>query len=76
MPGLENLGRLLLLLGGILVLLGIVLLLVGRVPYLGRLPGDIYIQRDGFSCYIPLLTGLILSLILTILLNVIVRILR
>lgn len=62
----------------LLIVAGIVLLVLGLVwPWLarsrfwhwfGRLPGDIYIQRDGFSFYFPLATGLIVSLVITLIL--------
>ena len=63
---------------------GIVLFLVGGGIYLsaklglplGRLPGDIRIERDGFSFYFPLASSILASVVLTIVLNVIVRILR
>ncbi|HIQ06243.1 MAG TPA: DUF2905 domain-containing protein [Anaerolineae bacterium] len=73
MNPLGELGRWLLLLGGGIALLGLLLLLVGRIPGLGRLPGDIVIQRDGFSCFFPLTTMILLSIVLTILLNLIAR---
>lgn len=61
---------------GLIVLAG-VLYVLGRlnVP-LGQLPGDIRIQRGNVSCFIPIVTSLILSGILTLLLNVIIRTLR
>ncbi len=65
----DEVGKGLILMGVILVLLGGLLWLAGRVPFLGRLPGDIHIQRDGFSCFFPLATSLLLSLLLTLLLN-------
>ena len=49
---------------------------LGRLPEPGKLPGDIRIERKGFSCYFPLATGILASLILTLLLNLIVRLLR
>ncbi|OGO73886.1 MAG: hypothetical protein A3K41_04425 [Chloroflexi bacterium RIFOXYD12_FULL_57_15] len=63
---------------------GIVLFLVGGGIYLsaklglplGRLPGDIRIEREGFSFYFPLASSILVSVVLTIVLNVIVRILR
>ena len=58
-------GAVMLLLGGILLLAGS---LSGKVPWLGRLPGDIYIQRGGWSIYIPLGTSLLISIILTLIL--------
>jgi hypothetical protein len=72
----QDLGRMLALLGGGLFLIGLVLMLVGRVPGLGRLPGDIVIERDGFSCFIPLATMLVVSLLLTLVLNLVVRLLN
>ncbi|MGQ9585650.1 MAG: DUF2905 domain-containing protein [Anaerolineae bacterium] len=72
---LGSLGRLLIWAGLGLCLLGGVLLLMGKVPFLGRLPGDIRIEREGFSCYFPIVTMLILSLVLTLVLNVVARLL-
>ena len=70
---LPDLGRWLLFVGLGLAGLGLLLILAGRIPFIGRLPGDIHIQRDGFSCFVPLATSLLLSLVLTLLLNVFLR---
>ena len=67
MWGFESLGRMLLLFGIILVLLGGLLLLVGKVPFLGRLPGDVVIERKNFTFYFPLATSILLSIVLTLL---------
>ena len=67
MSGFESLGRMLLLIGVILVLLGGLVLLVGKVPFLGRLPGDIVIERKNFTFYFPLATSILLSIVLTLL---------
>jgi hypothetical protein len=68
-----DLGRVLVILGVILVVVGgLVWLasgLAGRVPFLGRLPGDIHIQRGNWSFYFPLTTSLLLSLVLTLILS-------
>jgi Protein of unknown function (DUF2905) len=65
------LGKMLLGFGAVMVLLGVVLLvagnLSGKVPWLGRLPGDIHIERGNWSFYFPLATCLVLSLVLTLL---------
>lgn len=58
-------GVVMLLLGGILLLAGS---LSGKVPWLGRLPGDISIQRGGWNIYIPLGTSLLISIVLTLIL--------
>ncbi len=72
----QDMGRMLLILGGILVVVGLVLTFAGRIPWLGRLPGDIRIQRDNVTCIVPLATSLLLSLLLTVVLNIVVRLLR
>jgi uncharacterized protein HemY len=64
----HGLGKLLILCGGILVIVGALLLLVAKTPWLGRLPGDIYIQRPHFSFFFPLTTSLLISAILTLVL--------
>jgi hypothetical protein len=69
---LGDLGRTLVLLGIALAVLGGVVL-VGTVPGLGRLPGDISIERGNFRFYAPIATCLLLSLVLTIVLNVVAR---
>ena len=71
-----DLGRWLIGLGVILLLAGVVFLAVGRLPWLGRLPGDIVIKRDGLTVFIPLGTMLLASLVLTILANLIAHIWR
>ncbi|MHB0857404.1 MAG: DUF2905 domain-containing protein [Anaerolineae bacterium] len=76
MPSLDMLGRVLLIVGGLLVAMGLLFMLGARIPFLGRLPGDIHWQRGNVSCWLPLATSLVLSLLFTVLLNVILRILR
>jgi hypothetical protein len=61
----SDIGRLLLVLGGVLVVLGLVLTLAGRVPWLGRLPGDLVYRRGNATFYFPLATSILLSLLLT-----------
>lgn len=60
-------GRLLMIAGGILFAVGLLLILAGRLPWLGRLPGDIVVQRGPVTFYFPLVSSLILSLVLTVL---------
>ena len=67
-PELQSLGRALIFFGVILTGFGLVLLLVPKVPWLGRLPGDIIIQRERFSFYFPLASSLLASLLLSLLL--------
>lgn len=65
-----DLGKLLVVFGVLIVVAGLVLMLVGRVPWLGRLPGDIHIQRGNWTLYFPLATSLIVSVVLSLLLYV------
>ncbi|HZS34598.1 MAG TPA: DUF2905 family protein [Methylomirabilota bacterium] len=66
-----DLGRAILLLGVVLVVIGGLLWLSGalggRLPFLGRLPGDIYVRRGTWSFYFPLTTSILLSILLTLL---------
>lgn len=62
----HDLGRLLIVLGVVIALLGVVLTVAGRVPGLGRLPGDIHIERGNWSFYFPLGTSIVLSVLLTL----------
>lgn len=66
-------GKLLVLVGGIIVLVGLVLIVGGRIPFLGRLPGDISFSRGNTHVYIPIMTGIVISVILTVVLNLFFR---
>ena len=68
-----DVGRLLVVLGVLIVLVGLVLMLMGRVPWLGRLPGDISVQRGNWSFYFPLTTSILISVLLSVLLYLIGR---
>ena len=58
---LSGLGRSLIILGLVIVVAGIAVSLAGKLPWLGRLPGDIAIKRENFSFYFPLGTCLLIS---------------
>ncbi|HEY5599577.1 MAG TPA: DUF2905 domain-containing protein [Candidatus Manganitrophaceae bacterium] len=60
-------GRTIIFLGVFLVLIGGLVLLAGKIPGLGKLPGDIIIQRKNFTFYFPLATGLLISAVLSLL---------
>ncbi|HEY3304262.1 MAG TPA: DUF2905 domain-containing protein [Candidatus Binatia bacterium] len=61
-------GKTLILFGILLVVLGVLFSLGSKIPWLGRLPGDIYISRGNFTFYFPLTTCVLLSLIITLVL--------
>lgn len=71
-----NIGRMLIILGIVFIVFGLALILAGRIPFLGRLPGDIQIRRGAAEVYIPLATCLLLSLVATLILNLMAHLLR
>lgn len=62
-----EIGKTLILLGGTLILIGALLSFGGKLPWLGRLPGDIIIQRDNFTFYFPIMTSIVISVLLSLL---------
>lgn len=76
---LQSLGRIVLIIGVVLSVLGGLLMLVARIPFFanfGNLPGDIRIEGQGFSCFIPIVSMILISVVLTIVLNIIVRLIN
>lgn len=68
--GLQHLGRFLIIFGIIIVCVGVLLLLLRNsgIPFLGKLPGDIIIQRKNFTFFFPLTTSILLSIVLSLIL--------
>jgi hypothetical protein len=66
-------GRTLILIGAALVALGLLIQIAPHVPLLGKLPGDIRIEREGYSLYFPFATCLLLSAIVTLVMQLIER---
>jgi hypothetical protein len=73
MGGLENPGKFVMGAGAILLLVGGLMVLAGKSGWIGRLPGDIRVEREGFTLYFPLATSILLSVILTLILNFLFR---
>ncbi|HBG46385.1 MAG TPA: DUF2905 domain-containing protein [Deltaproteobacteria bacterium] len=70
MPGL---GKAFIIIGVALIIIGLLVAYGPRVPFLGKLPGDIYIKRDNFVFYFPLATSVIVSIILTLIIYLFTR---
>jgi len=70
MSGLGTIGKSLIVVGASIALVGVILILLERFPGLkiGRLPGDIHVERDGWSFYFPLGTSIVLSVIISLIL--------
>ena len=64
--GLEPIGRWLIVVGLITALVGVVIALGDRIPFLGRLPGDIVIRRENGVIFIPLGTMLVVSVVVSL----------
>lgn len=60
-------GKLIVIAGIILIILGLLMIYGSKIPFLGRLPGDIHIKSGQFDLYLPITTCIIISLLLTIL---------
>jgi hypothetical protein len=66
-------GKLLIILGIILIGIGLVVSYADRIPFLGKLPGDVRIEKENFSFYFPFTTSIILSIALSIIIYIINR---
>jgi hypothetical protein len=62
----QEIGKGLIFFGLILVIMGLFLVFYQKIPFLGKLPGDIYIQRKNFSFYFPLATSIVVSAVLSL----------
>lgn len=71
---LGNIGKVLILFGSIILLIGVLLLVFDKIPFFGKLPGDIVIRKKNFVIYIPIVTSIILSLVLSLILFIISKI--
>jgi hypothetical protein len=69
----QTIGKWLIYVGVFVALVGLAVTLLPRVPWIGRLPGDIYIRRPNFSFYFPITTCLLLSIILSLLYRIFKR---
>jgi len=61
-----DIGKMLIIFGVAAIVIGGILMLSGKVPWLGRLPGDILVQKKNFTFYFPLATSVLLSILLTL----------
>ena len=65
-----GMGKALIILGMLLIIIGLFLNLSGKIPFLGKLPGDIYFKKGNFSFYFPITTCIIISIVLTLLFSI------
>jgi hypothetical protein len=65
-----GMGKLFIVLGVVLILVGLAFMFGDKIPYIGKLPGDIFIKKEKFSFYFPITTSILISIILTILFSI------
>jgi len=75
MSNFEPFGKLLILGGAFIVVLGLLLTFWNRIPFLGKLPGDIFLQKGNFQFFFPIVTSLVISAVFTIIINLIIKLL-
>lgn len=63
------LGRMLIVFGAVLITAGVVILGIQKLPFSGKLPGDILIKKEHFTFYFPLATSLVISIIISLILH-------
>jgi hypothetical protein len=63
-----ELAKVLILIGAVLILAGLVIMVFPRLPFLGKLPGDILIKKENVTFYFPLATSIIISIIISLVL--------
>jgi len=68
MTEINSLGRILIFIGFLVIIFGLVLTFAGRISWLGKLPGDIYVQKKNFTFYFPLATSILVSVVLSLIL--------
>lgn len=66
-------GKLLIVLGAVFIMVGATIVLADKIPWLGRLPGDIHIQRRNFTFSFPLTTSILISVVLSLMVYLLSR---
>jgi len=70
------LGKILIFFGAILIIFGTIFLVGSKLPYFGKLPGDILIKKENFTFYFPLGSCILISIILSVIFYLISRFLK
>ncbi|MGE5365550.1 MAG: DUF2905 domain-containing protein [Bacteroidota bacterium] len=66
----QHIGKLIILGGAAMVAVGILVYFADKIPFIGKLPGDIFIKRKNLTIYFPLATSILLSILLTVILYI------
>ena len=63
-------GKFLIIVGSVLILLGVLITYGHKLPFLGKLPGDILIEKGNFKIYFPIATSILLSILISLIVYV------
>lgn len=74
--GWDFIGKVLLIAGGSIMVLGLIFLFAERIPFVGKLPGDIFIEKGRFSFYFPIMTCILASAVLSLILGLVLWLLH
>jgi len=66
----QHLGKVLIIAGALLLGAGLLLTFWGKLPFIGKLPGDMVIKKENFTFYFPIVTCIVISLLLTLIMSV------
>ena len=65
MRNVDAIGRAFVIAGVVILVIGLALMFADRIPFVGRLPGDVTVRGDGWTVYAPIATSIVVSLVLT-----------
>jgi Protein of unknown function (DUF2905) len=63
-----DIGKFIIITGVLIVMIGFIITFSPKIPFLGKLPGDIYYHKNGFTFYFPLATSIIIGIVLSLIL--------
>lgn len=66
MENISGLGKMIFIAGIIIAIVGLIIMFFNKVPFIGKMPGDIIIKKDNFTFYFPIVTSILLSIILSL----------
>lgn len=69
----QGIGKLLIVAGVVLLIAGLFFVFTPKIPFLGKLPGDILIKRENFTFYFPVATSILLSMLISLIIYLIRR---
>ena len=72
----QGIGRILILVGAFIIFLGLLLSFWQRLPLLGKLPSDLFVQKGNLQFFFPIATCIIISVVFTAIVNVVIHLLK